>query len=477
MFFNSFEFIFGFLPLTLLVFFALTAAGLPRAGNVWIAIASLAFYAWWKVEYLPLLLGVIGFNYAAGEIFRSRLKNPGHRKGFLVLCLAVNIGVLAYYKYFDFLVANINLAFDAQIRLHYLILPLGISFYILEQIAYIVDAYQGVARKASFLSYFLFVVFFPRLIAGPILNHREMAPQFESRENKRFNSENFARGLFIFFLGLFKKVIIADTLAPLADHGFDLATAPSLPEAWLTSLSYTFQLYFDFSGYSDMALGIGLMFNIKLPKNFDSPFKAKGMIEFWQRWHLSLSTFITTYLYTPLVRSAKKITFAKAMLATFTAMVIAGIWHGANWTFVVFGALHGLGLVVNHVWRKTKRTMPAWLAFLITFNYVNLTFVFFRAESVTDAWELVKGMLKFGDLGQLKRVVSALVTDFPLPAGLYTSFILLLTLMLVGFRGPNSNELTGRLAPTWRAAVLTGLLLAVGLVGLNRTSSFLYFKF
>ena len=247
-------------------------------------------------------------------------------------------------------------------------------------------------KEKNLLSYALFVTFFPHLLAGPILHHKEMMPQFEALRNKVLNYKNLSLGMFLFFIGLFKKVVIADALSSTVKAGFDLSPQLNFFEAWVTSLSYTCQLYFDFSGYSDMAVGVGLMFNIVLPINFNSPYKAVNVIDFWKRWHISLSNFITTYLYTPILRSCSRITFTNSMMAIFLAMFISGFWHGAGWTFITWGSLHGLALVVNHIWRKRKLKMPLPLAWFITFNFVNLSFVFFRAKGWKEAMKVLKGM-------------------------------------------------------------------------------------
>ncbi|THB68581.1 MAG: MBOAT family protein, partial [Gammaproteobacteria bacterium] len=261
---------------------------------------------------------------------------------------------------------------------------------------FLVDSYEGLVREKSFLNYSIFVVFFPQLIAGPIVHHGEMMPQFKDSENKGISMENIKKGFMIFSIGLFKKIIIADTFAVWATEGFDVIPNLGFIDAWITSFSYTFQLYFDFSGYTDMAVGAALFFNIALPKNFNSPYKATGIIDFWKRWHITLTNFITTYIYTPIIRSLDRVTFTKAMAATFLTFMIAGLWHGASWTFVVFGGLHGIGLVVNHVWKKkVKIKLGKVLSWVITINFVNITFVFFRATNFHDAIKVLKGMVCF----------------------------------------------------------------------------------
>ena len=402
MLFNSYEFIFAFLPVSFFVFFYLNHKKLTIASKAWLICVSLFFYGWWNIAYLPLILISILFNYTIttamiGHDESKKIFFP--KQSLLQLGLLFNIGLLVYFKYMDFFISNTNTLFNANFDLLHLALPLAISFYTLQQIAFLVDSYEGLVKEKSFLDYAIFVTFFPQLIAGPIVHHKEMMPQFTSVKNKIKNYQNIALGLFIFSIGLFKKVAIADTFAVWATTGFDAATTLNLFEAWATSLSYTFQLYFDFSGYADMAIGAALLFNIKLPRNFNSPFKATGMIDFWKRWHITLTNFITTYIYTPIVKSFNKLTFHKAMLATVIAFLIAGLWHGASWLFVIFGGLNGLGIVINHYWKKKiKIKINKFLAWFITFNYINITFIFFRAKEWVDAVKVLGSMFSLDNI-------------------------------------------------------------------------------
>ena len=389
MLFNSNEFIFLFLPIAFAGYFFLNTKVSILAAKVWIILASLFFYSWWNINYLPLIIISILVNFF---ISQALMKDPVHKKLFLLAGLAFNIGLLGYFKYMDFFIKNFNWGFGTDIPLLHLALPLAISFYTLQQIAYLVDSYGGLVKEKKFLNYTIFVTFFPQLIAGPIVHHKEMMPQFASLKTKLLNYDNIALGFFIFSLGLFKKVVIADTFSTWANPGFAHAEALNLIEAWITSLSYTFQLYFDFSGYTDMAIGAALLFNIKLPQNFNSPYKATGLIDFWQRWHMTLTRFITTYIYKPFLKSLGTVTFEKAMIATIFTMLIAGIWHGAAWTFVIFGILHGLAIAINHYWKKNKIHLPVWLAWFITFNFLNFSFVIFRAEDMETALSMFRSM-------------------------------------------------------------------------------------
>ena len=340
MLFNSFEFILVFLPITVVIYFLLLRWRLTIAAKSWLLSASLFFYSWWNINYLPLILGSVLFNYTIGGLlvdYEKKGRKIVSKKAIFIFGVAANVMLLCYFKYMDFFITNLNVAFKAGLPLLHIVLPLGISFFTITQIAFLVDAFEGLVEERNLLNYALFVTFFPHLLAGPILHHMDMMPQFERMRNKVVNWKNIYLGLALFFIGLFKKVVIADQFATWATPGFDTATALNFFAAWLTSLSYTFQLYFDFSGYSDMAVAIGWLFNIRLPINFNSPYKATGIIDFWKRWHITLTNFVTTYLFTPILRSFARVTFAGSMIAIFLSMLIAGFWHGAGWNFIMWG--------------------------------------------------------------------------------------------------------------------------------------------
>ena len=389
MLFNSYEFIFAFLPITFFVYFFLNKKRLTTASKGWLVFTSLFFYSYWNIVYLPLILISILFNYIITNSmieYDENKKNYFTKKSLLQIGLVFNIGLLVYFKYMDFFIKNFNFSFGSDVELLHLALPLAISFFTLQQVAFLVDSYEGLVKEKNFLDYTLFVTFFPQLIAGPIVHHKEMMPQFTSMNNKVKNYKNIALGIFIFSMGLFKKVVIADTFAIWATAGFDTAATLNLFEAWVTSLSYTFQLYFDFSGYTDMAIGAALLFNIRLPQNFNSPYKATGMIDFWKRWHMTLTNFITTYIYTPIIKSFEKLTFHKAMFATVVTFLIAGLWHGASWMFIIFGGLNGLGIAINQYWKKSWRKklgfdIHKYLAWFITFNFSILLLYFLEQEN------------------------------------------------------------------------------------------------
>lgn len=386
MLFNSFEFLFIFLPAALLAFFMLGRLS-GRHAIAGLAIASLAFYSYWDIRFLPILILSILFNYVmALWIAASQSK----RKAILTAAVAGNLSTLYFYKYLDFSIISLNIVIDTQIPLQQLILPLGISFFTFTQIAYLVDVYQRKAETSRFVDYVLFVTYFPHLIAGPILHHAQMMPQFGDKKVLRFNSSNFSTGLVFLTIGLVKKIIIADHFAAFASPIFAINDLSGMGahEAWIGALTYTMQLYFDFSGYCDMAIGISLMFNINLPLNFASPYKATNIIEFWRRWHMTLSQFLRDYLYIPL--GGNRYGKLRRYINLFLTMFLGGLWHGANWTFVIWGCLHGLYLIINHGFIALRQrfnlpSIPAPIALAITFFVVVIAWVPFRADSIHQA--------------------------------------------------------------------------------------------
>jgi D-alanyl-lipoteichoic acid acyltransferase DltB (MBOAT superfamily) len=399
--FNSYIFIFIFLPITLTGFYLIGGRGHHRIAISWLVGASLFFYGWWNPAYLGLILASILVNYALGVSLGNRDTQGG--KGVLALGITFNLGLIGYFKYANFFINNINWTFGSTFHLETIILPLAISFFTFQQIAYLVDAYKGETREYNFLHYCLFVTFFPQLIAGPIVYHKEMLPQFARNMIYRLNHERLPVGLTIFIIGLFKKVALADEVAKYATPVFNIAEqggALTFFEGWGGALAYTLQLYFDFSGYSDMAIGLACMFGIHLPLNFNSPYKAVNIIEFWRRWHMTLSRFMRDYLYIPLGgnRQGNTRRFINLMLIMF----LGGLWHGAGWTFVLWGVLHGFYLVVNHAWHAIRRAMGhdlqnssalgRGLSGALTFTAVVISWVLFRAESFSGAAHILHSM-------------------------------------------------------------------------------------
>jgi D-alanyl-lipoteichoic acid acyltransferase DltB (MBOAT superfamily) len=468
MLFSSFDFIVLFLPLVAIGYFLIGRYS-HRLAMLWLTAASLFFYAWWNAIYVGLIVASTVFNYGIGVVIRRKIDTQPHlAKMVMVSGIVVDLAVLGFFKYADFLIGNINAATGATTPLLHIILPLGLSFFTFQKIAYLVDCYKRQTVSGSFLDFSLFVTFFPQLIAGPIVHHKEMMPQFADASRARVNWDNIACGLFVFAIGLFKKVVIADSLAKYATWGFDEAPlGMSLPEAWLTMFSYTFQIYFDFSGYTDMAIGAALLFNIKIPANFNSPYKARNIRDFWQRWHMTLSRFLRDYLYIPLGGNRHGI--PRQIMARLVTFLRGGLWHGANWTFVAWGAMHGVALMIFVLWEKTKIKFPLALSWFLTFLFVNLTWVVFRATDWDAALKIYTGLVDVGNL--------ELYDDTPIFSVAVWLSMALTGLLALCVGTPNSNTLSERFKPEFGWFLFTFGLAAVAFFRIGNYSEFLYFQF
>lgn len=516
MLFNSFTFIFAYLPVVLGVFFWLGCQNHTWAAG-WLALASLFFYGYWDYHYIPLLLASIGFNYWVGlRIAQAAMPSRRH---WLVFAVVANLALLAYFKYANFFLDTANLISGNSFPSLDIILPIGISFYTFTQIAFLVDTYQGKVNEYRFVHYLLFVTYFPHLIAGPVLHHKEMMPQFADKYIYIPSATNFAVGFTIFCIGLAKKVLIADNLAPYAGPLFENPDSPSLFIAWGSVLAYTFQLYFDFSAYSDMAIGLSRLFGVKLPLNFDSPYKAENISEFWRRWHMTLSRFLRDYLYFPLGgnRSGSFNRYRNLM----AVMLLGGMWHGAGWNFIIWGGLHGSYLVIHHAWVAISKRLhfPAqsavWrlIATIITFVAVCFAWVFFRSPDLDTSWEIIRGMTGSYGIGLPDAIGNRMGALAPVFQDLGVSFYLgggsrftetwgwIALAAGIAFLMPNTQELTQRFepaldfkpsiqatvssrlsgwliwAPSHRWAILLGILAVISLISLNRPNEFLYFQF
>lgn len=513
--FNSYLFIFIFLPITAAGFFLIGRMGRYSWAIAWLVLSSLVFYGWWNPWFLVVIAGSALFNYYWGRVVE------GGSKSLLAIGIVVNLVLLGYFKYANFFVNNLTALTGVPVELPPVVLPLAISFYTFQQISYLVDAYHGKTREHNFLNYCLYVTFFPRLMQGPIVFHQEIMPQFNHKEIFRFNPQNAATGITVFFFGLFKKVIIADGLALYATPVFEAARhgyALSFLEAWEGALAYTLQIYFDFSGYSDMAIGLAFLFGVRIPLNFHSPYKSLNIIDFWRRWHISLSRFLRDYIYIPLGgnRRGEVRRFVNIMIT----MLLGGLWHGASWTFVVWGVLHGVFLVINHGWIKIKkrfgyRERGGWAGRLfsgaITFVAVTVAWVFFRADSVSTAFCVIRAMLgqngfalpekflqKFGVLAmQLQQWGVDFHTMRYFEGSNEVVYIVIALLMV--WLTPNIMQMMDRSGPylnilakeeklpaapawlIWRPSYFWAIVLVVcavvSLLSLSRASEFLYFQF
>ncbi len=528
MLFNSYIFVFVFLPATALVFFSFGLAGKFRAAAASLVLASLIFYGYWAPPYLALIVTSVLANYAIGrglERFSgSRTSRPGRGRGLLIAGVALNLALIGYFKYADFFLSSIEAVLGHELGTLAIVLPLGISFFTFQQIAYLVDVRRSGRCERDLWRYSLFVTFFPQLIAGPIVHHGEMLPQFARPETFRPRMENIAVGWTIFVLGLGKKVLFADSFAVYATPVFeaaDIGTQLSFFEAWCGLLAYTFQIYFDFSGYSDMAIGLAWIFGIRLPINFNSPYKARNVIDFWRRWHITLSRFLRDYLYFPLGgnRKGPKRRYVNLM----TTMLLGGLWHGAAWNFVIWGGLHGLFLCVNHLWERLRGTAAETGGVLrrvfaqgATFLAVALAWVFFRAETTSGAWNLLGSALATrgisvsegieslaGGVGARLEALGVIRFDgffnseIDVPSWLVCMMLVLMG-ALVSWLCPNTQEIMRKhyrldegqpgSEPSWAlirfkwrpvacAAFLVAAILVACLVRMSGPSEFLYFQF
>jgi alginate O-acetyltransferase complex protein AlgI len=510
MLFNSYAFILGFLPLALALFFFLGRLNRVWAA-AWLALASIAFYGYWSPKYIALLLGSVAFNFLCGRAIAKRAGSTGGRR-ILIVSVAANLILLGFYKYADFFVSSANDIATTHLPLLHIALPIGISFFTFTQIAFLADANKGIVKEYRFVHYLLFVSYFPHLIAGPILHHAEMMPQFASAAPYRFSARYFGIGLTVFTIGLAKKVLIADPFGDIASPIFAGAYAGvpiRLLAAWVGVLAFTCQLYFDFSGYSDMAIGIAKLFGIDLPINFASPYKSTSIIQFWQRWHMTLSRFLRDYLYFPLGGNRKG--KLRRYMNLMTTMVLGGLWHGANYNFLVWGGLHGCYLMLNHAWRSVfpQRRRSSALGTLVsgtvTFLAVAAAWIFFRAENIPSAFNLLKGIAGFNGIA-VHEGANAFWQGFEhlfpqaavVPEGVFQHLqfapsrvelvLRFLSAAVLLLAMPNTQQIAERVeracaahrpSRIYRYAVpgLAGVLLIVALSQMQKVSAFLYFQF
>ena len=476
MIFSSYEFIFAFLPMALGSYLVLAKFGLFRLAIASTIIFSILFYTWWNPPYIFLIFALIIVNFALGVALTSA---TSYRRAILTLGIAINLGTLGYFKYTNFLIGNLNAAAGTSIAFRDIVLPLAISFFTFQKIAFLVDVYRRVVTRISFPDYCLFVVFFPQLIAGPIVHYRDLQPQFDLIQTRGPDIASIIPGMAFFIIGLFKKVVIADGVAHYATPIFDSAAngmTIGTTDAWIAALAYTFQLYFDFSGYTDMAIGLALMFGINLPFNFNSPYKATSIIEFWRRWHITLSMFLRDYLYIPL--GGNRHGEPRRLVNLMATMLLGGLWHGAGWTFVVWGGMHGLYLVINHLWRshsgvarwfEARGLRPIYVlaSTMTTFLAVVVAWVFFRATSFSAAIAILSGMTGAG--GQTM-----------VAPGDIDKILILALLLGIAFTAPNSQEIVfGRVLSRYSTIAFPALGAAAfaALMLLGAPSEFLYFRF
>lgn len=500
MVFSSYEFIFIFLPVTLIIFYILKACNYLSLAKLFLVCSSLFFYAFWKFEYLFILLSSMLVNFFLANAILK--KENQTRQILFFLGIAFNLLLLGFFKYTDFLLENFNtfsqiIKLDFNIPLPHILLPLAISFFTFQQIAFLVDCYKRKniedlkvknSYKIDLLDYSLFITFFPQLIAGPIVHHKEMMPQFHilNKEKSLINWEYVAKGLFIFSIGLFKKVFIADSFAVWANAGFKLAEnggVLNIFEAWGASLAYTFQLYFDFSGYCDMAIGLGLFFGVILPINFNSPYKALNIADFWRRWHITLGKFLRDYLYIPL--GGNRVGRIINLRNLFLVALLSGIWHGSGWGFIIWGILHATAMVIHRIysfWTNGKNFLNSKIykifAWFITFNFINIAWVFFRSENLSGAISILKAMfgITWVELPIKWHLTRALLER--IQGSNETLFFTIITFILCLYCN-NSMQMLNNFKPNIKNSIITMLLLYIAILTLVSVpyTEFIYFNF
>ena len=492
MLFNSYIFVLAFFPIALIGWFGLNHFKQYQAAKIFLILASLFFYGYYNWWYLLILVFSVILNYIFSGIMLSKKASFQRIRKFVFgMALAVNIGSLFFFKYYDFFISNVNAVFKTNFSFLHIALPLGISFFTFQQLSYVIDSYKGDEniKKYNFFDYALFVVYFPKLLMGPIVTHDEMVPQFADVSKKKFNSDNFAKGLYAFAVGLGKKVIIADSFGLLVDTAFTDVSGLGTVNAVLVMLAYTFQIYFDFSGYCDMATGIGQMMNIDIAINFNSPYKAIGIIDFWKRWHITLTRFFTKYIYIPLGgnRKGNVRTYVNIMIV----FLISGIWHGANWTFIVWGLLHGIANVITRaVDKKTgwfsqnKNKVLKVFLWLLTFAFVNLTWVIFRANSLGQARAFFCQLIDYNgfvpDYDLLKTMYTGgfeLIGRFVPKLSVVTIVGLFVFAFVASVWMKNTNERILAFKPSYPKALLTTGMLFWCIMSFAGVSSFLYWNF
>lgn len=483
MLFNSYIFILLFLGLCIIGYFGLNYLKKYNLAMAFLLGMSLWFYGYNNINYLWILIFSVLINYGVYLLLNKTGKKV--KKALMIAGVSVNVGILLYFKYMDFFIGNINGIFKTEIGFLRIALPLGISFFTFQQISFIVDAYRNEIPKYNFLHYACFVTYFPQLIAGPIVTHDELVPQFMDLSKKKFNSENFARGIYIFTLGLAKKVLIADTFGRIVSYGYDVYEYLNTPTAILVILGYTIQIYFDFSGYCDMAIGLGKMMNFELPLNFDSPYKALTITEFWDRWHMTLTRFFTKYIYIPLGGSRKG--EVRTCINVMIVFLISGFWHGASWNFVFWGVIHGVFNVITRVFKKFFDRLHPALNWLITFIFVNVTWVFFRAETFSQALVILKKAVSFDFSGfdqtfitkiespELVELMDILSLREIYPPIILVGWFAAALILMLGSQ--NAYEKMKTFKPNVITFIVTMFLLVWSVFSLEGISEFLYFNF
>lgn len=476
MLFSSYEFVFAFLPITAAVYFALSKIKSPYPQRAFLAAASLFFYSYFEWSYFFIISASIAVNFILAKISLAG-KSQSLKKTVFILSVIFNVGLIGYYKYYDFTVDTINSVASTDIPLKGILIPLGISFFTFQQLSFQLRTLRTSNKKLSFIDYTLFVSFFPQLIAGPIVLYDELVPQIEDSKKRFFNKENFAAGFSIFTYGLFKKLIIADELALIVDNGFGAASPLGVLPMWVTAFAYTFQIYFDFSGYSEMAIGLGKMFNYDLPVNFLTPLRSASITEMWQRWHITLGRTLAELIYIPLGGNKKG--KLRKKLNLFIVFLVSGIWHGASWTFVLWGIAHGTARIIEDCFPKLLAKIPLFIRRVFTLVFIVFAFVIFRAASIGQAADIFRQMFTFSDLGlnNFNRLLANGIFGVPNFAAIAIAFAAVAICFVIMLKEKNTAQLIDNMKFTPKRAVITAVMFAVSVLCMSRSAVFIYFNF
>lgn len=480
MVFSTYIFLLVFLPIVLIVYFGMARFVNRTTQHIFLVAASLVFYAYAHISYVWIISASVAVNYICAKLIAGIKEDKSiKRKVIFIFSILFNVGLIGYFKYYNFVLQNINIVFDTEFTLKYIILPIGISFFTFQQIAYQISIWKRLENVPRFLDYTLFITFFPQLVAGPIVFSQDVISQYQDDRNRFFNINNFSQGLFIFCIGLFKKAVLADSIALIADNGFGSQLyGLSFGGAWVTSLSYTMQIFFDFSGYSDMAIGLGKMMNIELPVNFYSPYKSKSITEFWKRWHITLGRSLAVLIYYPLGGNRKG--YLRTCINLFMVFLVSGIWHGAAWTFVIWGIAHGIVRIMEKIFDKQLPKIPSLIRIFFTFMFINAAWVLFRASNFDRAMTILQKMFapnsfSFDGIGNL--AIDGILTYPDIAHVLYILVFLFVLLCITFGLKKNSIDLYQSFKPKARYAIITAVLLCVSIIHMSKSGAFIYFNF
>ena len=465
MLFNSYEFLFIFLPLVWLLFYFSNQFGFIKKNHI-LLFSSIFFYSYWIFNYIFLVFFIIFINFF---FVKKLIKKKNQR--LLIFAITINLLILLIFKYSDFILSNINYLFNINISYLNIPYPLAISFITFQNIIYLIDCYDDQIKKIKLNKYALFVLFFPQLIAGPITRYNNMQLQF-NKKFKNINYDSLIKGFFLISIGLFKKIVIADKLAVYVNENYNSIYNLGFFETWFTSVAFTLQFYFDFSGYADIAVGLGLLFFINIPINFNSPLKSTSMIEFWQRWHLTLTSFLTNYIYLPIIKNFNEINMKNIAISTTITFFIAGLWHGPSWNFIFFGLWNGMLIIINQMIKKTKYDYHKFIKFCVTFICINIGFIFFRSENLNDAFHLITNLFNFSSLinTNMNNLFNYVLSKK------FTFFILFVGFSLI-FLKKNSNQYIENFRPKLKFLIAIVLMFVISTLNLGSPNEFIYFKF